>query len=273
MIAQPISRQSRYTPRSNRFQFGHVVSSEIMHRLGSPTLLVFTLGPGREQARRRWLGRRGAAAERRVHEQCLESVLEAGRAADCVLRLASPTAPPSGVDVEVAGQRGATFGRRLLNAVADAERRASGPLVVVGTDTPGVGPELVAEVLEAVDSDPDTVVIGPAADGGIYLLAAARSIIEELGRVKWRSSQTLESLRAALRESGRAMRLLPVLRDLDTRRDLERWTALGALRSGWRRVVALVREALARLVEAPPPIARALGPLSVTVAAGRAPPR
>ncbi|NNL67377.1 MAG: hypothetical protein HKP30_14105, partial [Myxococcales bacterium] len=134
---------------------------------------------------------------------------------------------------------------------------------------------LLAEVLERLRHDPDAVVLGPAADGGIYLLASSRPVTQELARTEWRSRRTLASLVAALRRAGRRVRLLPVRADLDSRGDLERWVfgRAAGWAAAWFGLVAALRAALVRLAFAAP--APELAPLVVRLdpRSSRAPPR
>lgn len=241
------------------------------------TLLVFTLGPDRERGRRQWLPACYAGLETGVHQRCLDEVLTAGRAAGCALRVSTPdrelgelVADGVTVDRQPDGQ----FGSRLVAAVARASAENNGPLIVVGTDTPGIDGDLVGAALAAICEQPDTVVLGPAADGGIYLLAASGDISDALAEVRWQSSRTLASLTAALRRFGWRVRLLAVRSDLDCRRDLERWIARATIGGPWRSLVGALRRALAALAAAP--IARdALVPAPAwcSVPVGRAPPR
>jgi glycosyltransferase A (GT-A) superfamily protein (DUF2064 family) len=240
------------------------------------TLLVFTLGPGREQARKRCLGGRFARLERRLHAQCLEGVLAAGRAAGCRLRVCAP----GGVQVEgeVVGDRQAEagFGRRLLGAIRRAGEEAGGPLIVVGSDTPALDGELLRQALAALARDPQEVVIGPATDGGIYLLAFAAPLVAELEAVPWRSRRTLSALVAAVRRTGRPVRLLPALADLDGRSDLERWLAAGRAAVGLAAgaLGAALAAALRRLAWSPLPVPSAAPALAwCRIPTGRAPPR
>ncbi len=242
-----------------------------MHRTPQPTLLVFTLGPGREQARRRWLGAAGSRAERRLHAACLSRVLDAGRANDCALTVATPALHGVAADLATVEQRGATFGERLLDAIATVEADASGPVVVVGTDTPDLGAELIAAALARLDGDDGDVVIGPSTDGGVYLLAFRRSIARELRSVRWCRPTTRAALVAALAAAGRRVHLLPALADLDSRTDLERWVAT-ASSPGWRRTIGELRLALAALAGHRPWRRGALPAVALAVPDGRAPP-
>lgn len=238
------------------------------------TLLVFTLGPGRERARKRWLGERFAGVETELHRFCLDRVLEAGRALGLGLRVCTPGGGSLAPDAVSDRQAGGGFGERLLGAMGRAWRAGPGRLIVVGTDSPQLDAALLQRTQRALAEDAERVVVGPAEDGGIYLLASSRPLVGVLTEVRWRSRHTLDSLLAALRAAGRPVHLLPVLRDLDQRRDLERWLArTPESRRGARSLIGRLRRALRLLAAVPPALPRPLVEAAwCRVPAGRAPP-
>lgn len=204
-------------------------------------LLVFTLGPVRESRRRQLLPPRWGDVEQRLHQACLDEALVAGREAGCRLRVSSPDSLELPADVERAPQSGLGFGDRLRTAMTTALEEG-GPVVLVGSDVPGMSAGHVSRTLELLQEDPDRVVLGPSPDGGFYLLAAARSLDEALRQVAWCCQGTLASLRRALQRAGRPVVLLAPLADLDRRADLERWLAVAG------RAPSIVWHALRRLL-------------------------
>ena len=188
--------------------------------------------------------------EQRLHQACLESTLAAGRAAGCRLEVSSPLDLALPADVHRRPQQGPDFGSRLERAAGEALADHGGTLVLVGSDVPDLAARHLRRTLKALEEDPERVVIGPSPDGGFYLLATARPLGTALSAVRWRCSETLRSLKRALREQGRPVVLLPTLADLDRRSDLEHWLASTARRTGavlWRRLVVHLGQALAEL--------------------------
>jgi 2-phospho-L-lactate guanylyltransferase (CobY/MobA/RfbA family) len=237
----------------------------------SPTLLVFTLGANRESARRGLLPADLRTLEVDLVQSCLEAVLEAGRACGCRLEVCSPSSLPLPRDVLHVPQRGAGFGERLARAAAGARERDAAPLVIVGTDVPGLAARHVEQALSLLAADSDRVVLGPSPDGGLYLLAAGRPI-EGLGTVRWCRGDTLRDLLRLLRAAGRPVTLLEPLADLDRRADLESWLA-GGPGEDWLRLARELRRILSERRR--PVIPGLLGRprAAFTVAqAGRAPP-
>jgi 2-phospho-L-lactate guanylyltransferase (CobY/MobA/RfbA family) len=200
-----------------------------MNSRSNPTLLVFTLGPAAESARRGLLPAAERALERELWGACLTAALDAGRARGCRLEVCSPAPlalPPGAAHV---GQPEGPFGARLESALDDAFARGAGPVVVVGTDIPGLSAFHVERALAALADDPDRVVLGPSPDGGFYLLACRRPIEGLAGATRWRGRRTMRGLVRSLRAAGRTVELLEPLQDLDGAADLERWLAARAL--------------------------------------------
>jgi len=242
-------------------------------RSGSPTLLVFTLGPGVESARRGLLPGPLRGVEEEVWLGCLSAALEAGRAVGCELEVCSPAPLDLPGDVRHVPQVGDGFGSRLEKALGKAMLRSfCGPVLVVGTDVPGLSSRHLGRALSLLAEDPDRVVLGPSPDGGLYLLAASRPIAGLAGATRWCRRDTLRGLVRALRAAGRPVVLLDPLADLDRRADLETWAAGRDER--WQGLIRLLRELLSGLRR--PPVPLLVGrprPALVPVRAGRAPPR
>ncbi len=242
-------------------------------RSGAPTLLVFTLGPRGEARRRSLLPAAFAEVEQQLHRRCLDAALGAGTEAGCRVVLAAPTPLDLSAEVATLLQPEGPFGTRLAAAIDELE---GGPLVVVGTDVPGLTGAAVRRALDLLAEDPAQAVVGPSPDGGFYLLAVARPVAHLLDTVRWCGRHTRADLERALRAAGFQVRRLAPLADLDRRGDLERLAAVGrrGLSEGWRELVAMLRRVLATLSALPilpqaeaPPVPALSGP------AGRAPPR
>jgi Uncharacterized protein conserved in bacteria (DUF2064) len=195
-----------------------------MSRLAS--LVVFTLGSRADARRHRVLSPSASGLELGFRRACFESAFEAGRAAGMQLAVCSPEplseAPP---DARWLRQEQGSFGERFEAAVAQSVGENAEPLVIVGSDVPGLDAGLVRAALDGLARDPDAVVVGPAKDGGFYLLATARPLGSVLREVRWCGRDTRRTLLAALYRAGRPVVLLPPLRDLDRPADIEAWLA------------------------------------------------
>lgn len=93
---------------------------------------------------------------------------------------------------------------------------------IVGSDLPGLTPELVERGFEALATHDAT--LGPAADGGYWLLGMTRWQRALFRDKAWSTATVLEETKAQIEADGGRVFLLPELRDVDTEED---WIAAG----------------------------------------------
>ncbi len=140
-------------------------------------------------------------------------------------------------------QKGGDLGDRMAHAFREAFRRGARRAVLIGSDAPSLTRELVLTAFAALgDND---LVLGPARDGGYYLVGLSRPCDVLFREVPW---STPEVLRVTLERAGalglRAW-LLERLRDIDTLDDVrESWAALRPLLQRCRAPLAAVEGAL-----------------------------
>lgn len=116
-------------------------------------------------------------------------------------------------------QRGADLGRRLAGVAA---RLAGGyeRVILVGTDSPTLPAEFLREAILALEVH--DVCLGPALDGGYYLIGVRgrRDCLFE--SVDWGTSRVLGETMRNVEMAGMSCRLLPPWYDVDTPEDLSR---------------------------------------------------
>jgi rSAM/selenodomain-associated transferase 1 len=117
-------------------------------------------------------------------------------------------------------QHGRDLGERLTAAVDHVTTRTVGPVLVAGTDAPTLGEARLHTAAEQLAAGAD-VVLGPAHDGGYYLigLAAPTPAAFAIDPALWGGPRVLAATLAALAGADRKVRLLAPLRDLDTPAD------------------------------------------------------
>lgn len=118
-------------------------------------------------------------------------------------------------DVERAPQGEGDLGERLARALAPYRRVA-----VIGTDCPDITPAHIGSAFTALRRAP--FALGPAHDGGFWLLAArdGASAARAMAGVRWSSSHAAKDMLRNLRASS--VVLLARLRDVDVAADLKR---------------------------------------------------
>jgi len=121
-------------------------------------------------------------------------------------------------------QAGADLGDRMFNAFHRGFTEGHCPVVIIGSDCPDLTTDLLAEAFRQLQTNP--FVIGPAADGGYYLLGMTNPR-ESLFRQKtWSTAAVLPETLADLHQSGTPYHLLPVLSDVDEAADLAQFPEL-----------------------------------------------
>jgi glycosyltransferase A (GT-A) superfamily protein (DUF2064 family) len=84
---------------------------------------------------------------------------------------------------------------------------------------PDITPERIATAVAHLKRDPGALVLGPAHDGGYYLIAST-TIPNVFDDVEWGSPRVLEQTRSSAERSGQRVELIDSLRDVDTLEDL-----------------------------------------------------
>ncbi len=121
--------------------------------------------------------------------------------------------------VPVLAQTEGTLGDRMLGTMAALFARGAARVALIGSDLPSVTAAHVRAAFLALDSEPDAVVLGPAVDGGYYLLAAKEAPALVVG-CEWGTPRVLEQTLRAAAAAGIAVHLLEPLEDVDTEDDL-----------------------------------------------------
>jgi glycosyltransferase A (GT-A) superfamily protein (DUF2064 family) len=121
----------------------------------------------------------------------------------------------------VLAQRGEDFAERLANAHADAASRMPGlPVLQIGMDSPQVDAELLAECAVELTKPGVAAVLGPATDGGFWVLGLRDAADAELlCGVPMSTADTGVKALAALDSHELTVGELPTLSDVDTMDD------------------------------------------------------
>ena len=191
----------------------------------SRRLLLFTK-PAREgRVKTRLIGDLTAAEAAALHAAFLDDLLDRLQEGDFELRLAwaldaedeLPAAPVPGFR-----QQGDDLGQRLYRALSEAARE-SGAVMALGSDHPTVTLERIHEAFERVERGAQ-VVLGPAEDGGYYLIALQSVAVDPrlFEGIAWSTDRVLSATLDRCRASGLTVELLPSASDVDTPEDLRR---------------------------------------------------
>lgn len=136
--------------------------------------------------------------------------------------------PPPGF--EAREQRGAELGARLAAAFEELLAAPGDRAVIVGADCPDLAVAGFAGAFRALE-DHD-VALGPARDGGYWLIGLRRPAPALFEGVAWSSDRVLDQTRERAAGAGLTVATLEVLEDLDTPGDLVRLIARRAVADG-----------------------------------------
>jgi rSAM/selenodomain-associated transferase 1 len=121
-------------------------------------------------------------------------------------------------------QRPGDLGGKMASAFCDMFSHGYSRAVIIGADIPFITAQIIERAFFLLETR--DVVLGPAFDGGYYLIGIRT---ESKGwpvlfkKVRWGTSMVLEDTLKNAAETGLNPALLEPLFDVDTRDDLERW--------------------------------------------------
>jgi uncharacterized protein len=182
---------------------------------------LFTRWPEPGKAKTRLIPALGADGAAALHKRLTERAVATVRSSGLPLEVRSTGAAPQafrdwlGEDVTVVDQGEGDLGARLARA-AEAT-----PVLLLGADVPDVTAALLAEAAAGLASQP--LVIGPAEDGGYWLLGLSVPMPQLFAGVAWGTETVFAE---TLARAPVPPALLPMLADLDRPEDLARWPGL-----------------------------------------------
>jgi uncharacterized protein len=191
-----------------------------------PRLVLFARYPTAGACKTRLIPALGPAGAANLHRRLTERTVAVLRATDAPVTVAYTGASAAdfsawlGTDVELVDQVEGDLTARLLACLDPA------PVIFFGADTPDLALHHVEAAIAALDHN--DVVIGPAEDGGYYLIGMRPALPELLTDMPWSTDQVLPETLARLDERGIVPVLLETLADCDRPGDLARWPGLAA---------------------------------------------
>jgi rSAM/selenodomain-associated transferase 1 len=122
--------------------------------------------------------------------------------------------------VEYLPQEGADLGERMANAFDFSFAAGYGPVLLRGSDTPDLPASIIYEAQEALAREKADLVLGPAADGGYYLIGLSQPAPRLFEDIAWSTPGVLDATLQLATGMGLTVHLLPGWRDIDTPEDL-----------------------------------------------------
>jgi rSAM/selenodomain-associated transferase 1 len=151
----------------------------------------------------------------------------------------TPTLTPVPIDALVIPQVDGDLGERMRATMAALFVGGAAAVALIGSDLPHIRSSSIVTAFDTLTHDRDALILGPAADGGYYLVASTR-VPDVFTQIDWGTSRVLAQTEDAARARGLRVHLLPVLTDVDTSEDLRTVAAEGRA----PRTAAWIREVL-----------------------------
>lgn len=116
------------------------------------------------------------------------------------------------------------LGKRMAYAFQSAFTAGAERVITIGTDCPGLDSVRMQEAFQALQTH--DVVLGPATDGGYYLIGLRRFIPELFVGISWSTDTVLSETVAIANQLGLTVAYLDALTDVDRPDDLPVWQAI-----------------------------------------------
>lgn len=202
----------------------------------SECLILFTRFPEPGTTKTRLiprLGRRGAADLQRqmtAHAMAVALPLRASRSLELEVRFEGGSTRSMqdwlGNTARFDRQGPGDIGRRMARAFRRAFDRGHTSVILVGSDIPGISTALLEQAFERINDR--SVVLGPAADGGYYLIGFSRAGFQRAGEdlfdnMVWGTASVRSETCRRLAQRGLTVDLLVQLADVDRPEDLSVW--------------------------------------------------
>ena len=189
----------------------------------SPRVVLFTRYPEPGAAKTRLIPAIGPERAARLHrtltERTVQAVLESGLALEARVTGASLATFADWLGaIAIVDQGTGDLGQRLARAGPPY------PTLFIGSDAPDLTASLLCQAAAALAGA--DAVIGPAQDGGYWLLGLKRAVAGVFDDVTWGTSTVCGQTIDRLSVSGIDPVLLPQLADCDRPEDLARWPEL-----------------------------------------------
>lgn len=121
-------------------------------------------------------------------------------------------------DIPCLPQGEGDLGERLHRAFAQAFAQGAQKVVVIGADCPRLTPALFAQAFAALERE--DLVLGPAMDGGYYLIGLNRLVPGLFAEIPWGSGEVLTATLKQAQALDLSTHLLEPLADVDRPEDL-----------------------------------------------------
>ncbi|MEL6969742.1 MAG: TIGR04282 family arsenosugar biosynthesis glycosyltransferase [Bacteroidota bacterium] len=191
----------------------------------SPTLIIFIKNPELGKAKTRLAQDVGPEKALQIYQTLLAHTREVTQAVPAQRLLfyssfVDATDAWSADDFDKHLQASGGLGHRMEEAFTLAFGQNNGPVLIIGSDCAQLNASIVQQGIDALQEN--DFVIGPAEDGGYYLLGMQAFHPEVFRDIEWSTSAVFPQTRAIIEAHNWSLSLLPTLSDIDYLEDWEK---------------------------------------------------
>ncbi len=132
-----------------------------------------------------------------------------------------------GYDLVYQSQGEGDLGKRMERSLSNAFQAGAQYIVIIGTDCPNVNAQVLTTAFEELQQC--DLVLGPAVDGGYYLIGLQQPVPELFTNIDWGTAQVLQQTVEISHLLNLSVVYLPTLADIDRPEDLPIWEKIFAL--------------------------------------------
>lgn len=196
-------------------------------------VLIFTRYPRAGKVKTRLFEKLGHGESARLHRNLTERVMQQARQVSQLRQTGLSVWFTGGTvqemrdwlgsDIKLSKQEGNGLGERMAGAFRSTWTKGVQTAVLIGSDCPGIDTALIAEALDLLHNY--DLVLGPASDGGYYLIGLHRDVKNEnaallFENIAWGTSAALHQTLERAKKTGLSIATLKELHDIDRPEDL-----------------------------------------------------
>lgn len=186
-------------------------------------LLLFAKYPEPGRVKTRLARTVGADQAARLYREMIETVIRKTKPLDGGYKRVLCFDPPEREDdfgkwfplLEVRPQSRGDLGQRMSTAFQESFATGSNRVVLIGTDCVDVDRSLVSDAFDRLDHDKTDLVLGPAEDGGYYLIGMKRHHFPLFEKMPWSTASVFDETLQKASRLNLTIVLLKTLADLD----------------------------------------------------------
>ncbi|MBW4676130.1 MAG: TIGR04282 family arsenosugar biosynthesis glycosyltransferase [Desmonostoc geniculatum HA4340-LM1] len=126
-----------------------------------------------------------------------------------------------GLDLVYQSQGEGDLGLRMARSLFEAFQFGAEKAIIIGTDCPGVNAQVLATAFDKLHTF--ELVLGPAIDGGYYLIGLRQPIPELFANIEWGTAQVFQKTVEIAQKLNLSYVNLTPLADVDRPEDLPIW--------------------------------------------------